>query len=76
MLKPYTWYFEHVIIGAKEANLPETYVDEVGSTERLTDDDQARDKRERRFYEPGESSPWRQPGQVLEHPSLVDCGSS
>ena len=41
-LKPYTWYLKHVIIGANEASLPQTYVDQVSSTESITDGNQAR----------------------------------
>ena len=26
-LNPYTWYKEHVLVGAKEANLPQYYID-------------------------------------------------
>ena len=26
-LKPYTWYKKHVLVGAKEANLPQYYID-------------------------------------------------
>ena len=26
-LKPYTWYKKHVLVGAKEANLPQCYID-------------------------------------------------
>ena len=72
-LKPYTWYLKHVIIGANEASLPRTYVDQVSSTESITDGDQAREKREQDLYQRGESSPWRQPEHLLEHPNLVNC---
>ena len=75
-LRPYTWYLNHVIIGAEEASLPETYVREVRSTESIKDADQEREKRERKLYEQGESARWRQPEQALEHPRLVNCEPS
>ena len=75
-LRPYTWYLNHVIIGAEEASLPETYVREVRSTESIKDADQEREKRERKLYEQGESARWRQPEHALEHPRLVNCEPS
>ena len=75
-LKPYSWYLNHVIIGAEEASLLETYVQEVRSTESIQDTDHKREKRERRLYEQGESARWRQPEHALEHPRLVNCEPS
>ena len=72
-LKPYTWYLNHVIIGAKEASLPETYIDEVSTTGSIKDADQEREESERRLYQQGESVPWRQSEHALEHPRLVNC---
>ena len=72
-LKPYTWYSDHALIGAREAALPQMYMDEISATESIRDKDREREKRERILYEGHQSSPWRQPEQVLEHPNLVDC---
>ena len=72
-LKPYTWYTDHVLIGAREAALPQRCIDEISATESIRDNDRKREKDARSLYEGHQSSPWRQPEQVLEHPNLVDC---
>ncbi len=71
-LKPYTWYLNHVIIGAEEASLPEEYVQNIRATESIKDPNQKRDQCERKLYEQGESARWRQPEHSLEHPRLVN----
>ena len=73
-LKPYTWYLNHVIIGAEEASLPEPYVQEVRATDSIEDTDQEREKCERKLYKQGESVRWRQPEHAPEHPRLVNRG--
>ena len=75
-LKPYKWYLNHVIIGAEEASLPETYVQAVRAIESLNDPFQEREKSERKLYNQGDSERWRQPGDELEHPSLMNCEHS
>ena len=75
-LNPYSWYLNHVIIGAEEASLPETYVQEIRSTESIQDTNHEREKPERSLYEQGESARWRQPEHALEHPRLVNCEPS
>lgn len=72
-LKPYTWYLTHVMTGAREASLPEAYINEVSSTKSIEDRDRTRQERELRIYQQGESREWRRPEQVLEHPNLEDC---
>ena len=71
--KPYKWYLYHVVIGAKEANLPEAYINEVMSTESIKDADQQREERELRLYHHRESVTWRQRLHGFEHPRLVSC---
>ena len=75
-LKPYSWYLNHVITGAEEASLPETYVQQVRLTERIQDTVHKREKCERSLYEQGESARWRQPEHALEHRTLVNCEPS
>ena len=36
-LKPYTWYLKHVTIGAEEARLPETYIQEIRTAQSIKD---------------------------------------
>ena len=71
-LKPYTWYLNHVVIGAEEASLPEAYVQNIRATESIKDSNQKRERCERKLYEQGESARWRQPEHSLEHPRLVN----
>lgn len=71
-LKPYTWYLNHVVIGAEEASLPEAYVQNIRATESIKDSNQKRERWERKLYEQGGSARWRQPEHWLEHPRLVD----
>jgi hypothetical protein len=41
-LKPYTWYKSLVVAGAKEHNLPESYIERLVATDALEDPDQER----------------------------------
>ena len=50
-LKPYTWYVEHVLRGAEEAGLPESYVDEIQRVEAWQDSDRERETRELAIYD-------------------------
>jgi len=47
-LKPYSWYKDHVLAGAKDHGLPHDYVAEcIEAVEAVEDPDRARDQRER-----------------------------
>ena len=48
--KPYSWYLNHVLIGAKESQLPIEYIDKIQSTESIEDKDKDRDARERAIH--------------------------
>ncbi len=48
--KPYHWYKEHVLIGAKENHLPEEYIESIESVESVADPDTARSARELEIY--------------------------
>ena len=74
-LKPYTWYLKHVRIGAEEASLPETYIERIRTTESIEDRNQDRERRALSLYEKP-ASPWRQSGQPLEDPRVVDCDTA
>ncbi|MBW8182509.1 gamma-glutamylcyclotransferase family protein [Shewanella nanhaiensis] len=49
-LKPYSWYLNHVIIGAMESQLPTPYLKFIQTTESIEDEDLLRDKLERGVY--------------------------
>lgn len=50
-LKPYSWYVNHVLIGAREASLPSNYIDaKIASVETVEDSDKERDTRERAIH--------------------------
>jgi len=49
-LKPYSWYLNHVVIGAKETNLPTQYLALVESIECISDPDKERDSEQRAIY--------------------------
>ncbi len=49
-LKPFSWYLNHVVIGAHESQLPEPYLKLIEATECIEDGDTLRDKRERAMY--------------------------
>ena len=49
-LKPFSWYLNHVIIGARETNLPADYVAYIESVECIEDPDQNREAKERDIY--------------------------
>lgn len=50
-LKPYSWYVNHVVIGASEAALPDDYILSISSVETCDDSDAARDARERVIHQ-------------------------
>ncbi|WP_440875002.1 gamma-glutamylcyclotransferase family protein [Thalassotalea sp. PLHSN55] len=49
-LAPYSWYVNHVAIGAKETKLPTEQLNNILSTVSQEDKDLARDERERAIY--------------------------
>lgn len=49
-LKPFDWYREHVIIGAKENALPDDYIETIQSIEIIEDNDAERRERELSIY--------------------------
>jgi hypothetical protein len=49
-LKPYSWYLNHVIIGAKETQLPTDYLSIIESIECIEDLDKSREIKERAIY--------------------------
>lgn len=49
-LKPYTWYKNHVLIGAREAGLPAYYLRRLRAVESIEDPDTDRDQRERAVH--------------------------
>ncbi|CAB3801560.1 hypothetical protein LMG28688_05379 [Paraburkholderia caffeinitolerans] len=49
-LRPYHWYKQHVLVGAREANLPEDYVRAINAVVSLEDPDSARTEKELRIY--------------------------
>jgi len=51
MLKPYSWYLHHVLVGAREATLPESYIASLAAVETIQDPDQKREARERAIYQ-------------------------
>lgn len=49
-LKPYSWYLEHVLIGAKEAGVPAEYLRRLNNIETIADPDPVRAERELSIY--------------------------
>ena len=49
-LKPYSWYLNHVIIGAKETNMPTGYLAVIESVDCIEDSDKNREAIERAMY--------------------------
>ncbi|WOH36377.1 gamma-glutamylcyclotransferase family protein [Thalassotalea fonticola] len=49
-LKPYSWYLNHVIIGAKETEVPIDYLAVIESIECIEDPDKNRDAKQRAIY--------------------------
>ena len=45
-LKPYTWYLQHVVIGAKESNCPSSYVSRIQAIESVEDRNRQREMKE------------------------------
>lgn len=50
-LKPYSWYVNHVLIGAREASLPAAYIDtKIATIEMVEDSDRKRDAKQRAIH--------------------------
>lgn len=49
-LKPYTWYLNHVVIGAKETGVPDEYLTSIETTSAIADPLYQRDLMERGIY--------------------------
>ncbi len=49
--KPYSWYVNHVLMGAQQNNLPETYIEKIKSIEYIKDEHQTRALSEYSIYE-------------------------
>ena len=49
-LKPYSWYLNHVLIGARESGLPQSYVDKIEAVAHLEDQDEVRDRQQRAIH--------------------------
>lgn len=50
-LKPYSWYVYHVLVGAKEASLPQDYIDEkINSVEAVEDSNKEREAKQRAIH--------------------------
>ena len=49
-LKPYSWYLNHVIVGAKETKLPMEYLAVIESVECIEDPNKNREEKERAIY--------------------------
>ena len=49
-LKPYSWYLQHVVVGAKEVNLPQDYIRKIEQTESMLDSNTARHAKELSVY--------------------------
>ncbi|SFD58420.1 gamma-glutamylcyclotransferase family protein [Pseudoalteromonas denitrificans] len=50
MLKPYSWYKNHVLIGAKESGLPSNYIQKITLIENIEDSNKKRDAQQRAIY--------------------------
>jgi hypothetical protein len=49
-LKPYAWYLNHVIVGAKEIKVPLDYLAIIESVQYIEDPDKDRDAKQRAIY--------------------------
>ena len=49
-LKPYCWYKNHVLVGAQESSLPESYIQEIEAVECVEDPDEQRDAEQRAIH--------------------------
>ena len=49
-MRPFSWYLNHVLVGAREGGVPAGYLARIARTESLEDPDMARDQRERAIH--------------------------
>ncbi len=49
-LKPFSWYVNHVLLGAAEAGLPRAYIQTIENVESVEDPDPLRNAREREIH--------------------------
>ncbi len=49
-LRPYSWYLDHVLIGAKQSGVPDGYLAYLEAIECISDPDFQRDGKERSIY--------------------------
>jgi hypothetical protein len=49
-LKPYDWYRHHVVTGAREFGLPQSYIDWIMAVQTVQDEDAGRRAREQAIY--------------------------
>lgn len=49
-LRPFPWYVRHVLEGARQAGLPDTYIAEIETIETVDDPDALRERRELAVY--------------------------
>lgn len=56
-LNPYSWYLNHVLVGAKESELPTEYIEKIRATESTQDADKDRDARERAIHSQQAAAP-------------------
>jgi len=50
-LKPYSWYKNHVLLGAIESALPSAYIEKISSIDSYQDPDEKRDKQQRAIHD-------------------------
>ncbi|MEL4363407.1 gamma-glutamylcyclotransferase family protein [Shewanella algae] len=49
-LNPYSWYLNHVLIGAREIGVSELYLDSIQSIKTIEDPNKERDSEQRKMY--------------------------
>lgn len=49
-LTPYSWYLNHVVVGAKETGVPVSYLENIQAVTASEDPNKARDKEQREMY--------------------------
>ena len=50
LLRPFSWYLQHVLVGATEASLQQGYIMRIEAVECMEDPDKQRDARQRAIY--------------------------
>lgn len=50
-LKPYFWYRYHVLTGARESNMPKTYIHRIEQVNCIADPDRQREQEQRSIYQ-------------------------